>query len=75
MIGAGGFSRFLKNDNIVISEGDVINIKSKTDSGKIKPPTSKNNMKEIYDIELFNFVTSNTNYNFTFLIELDPLDD
>ena len=75
MIGTGGFSRFLKNDNIVISEGDVINIKSKFDSEKIKPPISKNNMKEIFDIDLFNFVASNTNYNFTFLIELDPLEE
>ena len=73
MIGAGGFSRFFKNVNIVISEGDVINIKSKFDSEEIKPPISKNNMKEIFKIEFFNFITSNTNYNFTFLIELDPL--
>ena len=73
MVGAGGFSRLFKNYNIVISEGDTINIKSKIDNEKIKPPISKNNIKEIYEVELFNFITSNMNYNFTFLIELDPL--
>ena len=73
MVGAGGFSRLFKNYNIVISEGDIINIKSKIDNEKIKPPISRNNMKEIFEVELFNFITSNMNYNFTFLIELDPL--
>ena len=73
MVGAGGFSRSFKDYNIVISEGDTINIKSKIDNEKIKPPISQNNIKEIYEAELFNFVTSNSNYNFTFLIELDPL--
>ena len=75
MIGTGGFSRCFKNVNIALSEGDVINIKSKNNSGKIIPPINRNNMKEIYEIELFNFVSSNINYNFTFLIELDLLDD
>ena len=73
MVGAGAFSRSFKNYNIVISEGDTINIKSKIDNEKIKPPISKNNIKEIFKAELFNFISSNTNFNFTFLIELDPL--
>ena len=72
MVGAGGFTRFLRHYNIFIGEGDTINIKSTFDNAKIKPPFS-NNIKEIYDVELFNFITSNTNYNFTFLIELNPL--
>ena len=75
MIGSGGITRYLKNDNIALSEGDVINIKTKNDSGKIIPPINKNNMKEIYESKLFNFFASKVNYNFTFLIELDPLDD
>ena len=75
MVGAGGFSRLFKNYNIAISEGDIINIKTKIGNEKIKPPISRNNMKEIHEVELFNFVSSNINYNFTFLIELDPLDD
>ena len=33
----------------------------------------RSNMKEFYKASLFNFVTSNINFNFTFLIELDPL--
>ena len=73
MIGTGGFSRHLKNVNIALSEGDVINIKSKNHNGKIMRSINRSNMKEFYKTSLFNFVSSTINYNFTFLIELDPL--
>ena len=75
MIGTGGITRYLKNVNIALSEGDVINIKTKNDNGKIIPPINRNNMKKFYETKLFNLIISNMNYNFTFLIELDPLDD
>ena len=71
MVGSGSFFRSIENHNIVISEGDTINIKANIDTKKIKPPI--NNIKEIFDVELNNFILFNTNYNFTFLIELDPL--
>ena len=71
MIGSGSFFRSIENHNIFISEGDTINIKSNIETKKIKPPI--NNIKEIFDTELSNFIFFNTNYNFTFLIELDPL--
>ena len=70
-VGSGSFFRSIENHNIFISEGDTINIKSNIETKKIKPPI--NNIKEIFDIELSNFIFSNTNFNFTFLIELDPL--
>ena len=71
MVGTGSFFRSNEKYNIVISEGDTINIKSNIDTKKIKPPI--NNIKEIFDVEINNFILSNTNFNFTFLIELDPL--
>ena len=72
MVGTGSFFRSNEKYNIVISEGDTINIKSNIDTKKIKPPIN-NNIKEIFDVELNNFIFSNTNFNFTFLIELDSL--
>ena len=71
MVGSGSFFRSIENHNIFISEGDTINIKSNIETKKIKPPI--NNIKEIFNTELSNFIFSNTNCNFTFLIELDPL--
>ena len=71
MVGSGSFFRSIENHNIFISEGDTINIKSNIETKKIKPPI--NNIKEIFYTELHNFIFLNTNFNFTFLIELDPL--
>ena len=71
----GGISRYFKNDYITLSEEDVINIKTKHDTEIIIPPLNRNNIKQIFATKLQNFTTSNINYNFTFLIELDPLDD
>ena len=73
MIAMGGILRYLKNDYITLSEGDVINIKTKYDNEEIIPPFNRNDIKKIFDSKLNNFITSNMNYNFTFLIELDPL--
>ena len=75
MVGIGSISRCLKNINIALSEGDVINIKTKNDNEKIIPPVNRNTAKEFYETKLFNFLISNANFNFTFLIELDPLND
>ena len=71
----GGISRYFKNDYITLSEEDVINIKTKHDIEIIIPPLNRNNIKQIFATKLQNCTTSNINYNFTFLIELDPLDD
>ena len=71
----GGILRYFKNDYITLSEKDVINIKTNHDTEEIIPPLNRNNIKEIFIKKLQNFTTSNINYNFTFLIELDPLDD
>ena len=65
-VGLGSFFRIIENHNIFISEGDTININTVTK--KIKA-----SIKEAFNIELSNFIFSNTNFNFTFLIELDPL--
>ena len=75
MIAVGGISRYLKNDYITLSEGDVINIKTNYDLEEIIPPFNRNNIKKIFDSKLNNFISSNINYNFTFLIDLDPLDN
>ena len=72
MKAVGGISRYFKNDYITLSEEDVINIKTKYDTEEI-PPLNRNNIKKIFVTKLQNFTTSNINYNFTFLIELDPL--
>ena len=74
MIGQGLISKILNNINFNLSEGDVINIKTNNQLNENVPYDYGNDIMSIlrYKFEKF-FYTSNTNYNFTFLIELDQL--
>ena len=73
MLGVGSISRYVNNDYITLSEGDVINIKSNYDSKEIIPLFDGSNNKKIFDLNFLNFFYDGFNFNFTFLIELDPL--
>ena len=65
-VGMGQIARYTNKDYLPLSEGDVINIKSTDDLGEKKPLNS-------FEFKFNQFITSNLNFNFTFLIELDPL--
>ena len=73
MVGLGAILRFSKNDYITLSEGDVINIKTSYEEERI--PLLNRDMERLFKITFENFIRKSLNYNFTFLIELDPLDD
>ena len=73
MIGVGSISRFTKNDYITLSEGDVINIKTNYEDERIPLLNRDKKLDRLFKITLENFIRSALNYNFTFLIELDPL--
>ena len=73
MVGLGAINRNLNNDYFTLSEGDVINIKSKYIFEEKNPPFNRGNIKRILDLKFNNFITGGLNFNFTFLIELDPL--
>ena len=72
-VGMGGIIRKLNNDYIPLSEEDVINIKTNYSQKERIPLFDGGNMIKIFILELENFFTNGLNYNFTFLIELDPL--
>ena len=72
-VGIGGIIRKLNNDYIPLSEEDVINIKTNNNPEERIPLFDGGNMKRIFSLKLRNFTTTGLNYNFTFLIELDPL--
>ena len=65
-VGMGQIVRYTNKDYLPLSEGDVINIKS-TDDLEEKNPLNR------FEFKFNQFLTSNLNFNFTFLIELDPL--
>ena len=70
-IGQGLISKILNNVNFSLSEGDVINIKTNDQNVPFDPG---NDIMSIIRYKFkTSFFTSNVNYNFTFLIELDPL--
>ena len=73
MIGTGVISRYLKNDYITLSEGDVINIKSNYNHDERIPPLNSVHIGRIFNFKYENFINAGLNFNFTFLIELDPL--
>ena len=75
MIGAGGISRHFKNDYITLSEGDVINIKTNLNTIERLPPLNNGDINRIFKLNFNNFISNGLNFNFTFLIELDPLDN
>ena len=70
-VGFGGFMRSSNNDYIPLSEGDVINVKTRYNYDSV--PFDGSNIQTIYNFELQEFIRGRANYNFTFLIELDPL--
>ena len=73
-LGLGTISRFSKNDYITISEGDVINIKSNFSIAEVSlPHFNGSNIEKIFEIKYNKFFNDGLNFNFTFLIELDPL--
>ena len=74
-VGMGIIERFVNNDYISLSEGDVINIKSNADlKEELIPSIIKNDkLKNIDLTKYFKSFFSGINFNFTFLIELDPL--
>ena len=69
----GGIFRFFKNDYITLSEGDVINIKSNYYDEKISPLLNISKTERLFNISFYNFLNNGLNFNFTFLIEIDPL--
>ena len=71
MVGFGGILRFTKNDYFTLSEGDVINIKTIYEDERI--PLLNRDMKKLFEITFKKFLNKDFNFNFTFLIELDPL--
>ena len=75
MVGAGVISRFVNNDYITLSEGDVINIKTNYTHDERIPPFNRTNIQRIFNLKFDNFINKGLNFNFTFLIELDPLDN
>ena len=68
MVGFGSIVRYSKKDYISLSEGDIINIKSIFEG----LPSAGSKLNNLFNIGLLN---KGFNYNFAFLIELDPLDD
>ena len=74
-VGFGGIRRNLNNDYIPLSEGDVINIKTRYSHEDFSLPFDGSNMKTVFTFNFEKFINKIINYNFTFLIELDPLDD
>ena len=73
MVGVGGIIRNLNNDYISLSEEDVINIKTNYNQEDKIPPFDGSNIQQIFNLKFINFISIGLNFNFTFLIELDPL--
>ena len=73
MVGVGSIIRNLNNDYIPLSEEDVINIKTNYNQKDRIPSFDGFKMRRIFNLEFDNFINEGLNFNFTFLIELDPL--
>ena len=72
-VGLGGIMKHLNKDYLPLSEGDVINIKTKYSYQESGFPLNIGNNKRFLQNKLNNLITAGLNFNFTFLIELDPL--
>ena len=72
-VGFGSMLRLIKNDYFTLSEGDVINIKTSHEDKRI--PLLNRDMERLFKITFDNFLNKGFNFNFTFLIELDPLEN
>ena len=67
-VGMGLIGRYTNKDYLPLSEGDVINIKTNQVFEE-----SFNNDVDFIQNNILKFVLNGLNFNFTFLIELDPL--
>ena len=72
-VGLGGITRHLNKDYLPLSEGDVINIKTKYSYQESGFPLNIGDNRRFLRNKFDNFITAGLNFNFTFLIELDPL--
>ena len=72
-VGLGGIIRHLNKDYLPLSEGDVINIKTKYSYQESGFPLNSGDNRRFLRNKFDNFITAGLNFNFTFLIELDPL--
>ena len=73
-VGMGEIQRITNNkDYFTLSEGDVINIKTIDNFEKETFPLNRWDNRRFLKGKLRNFFNTGFNYNFTFLIELDPL--
>ena len=72
-VGLGHIIRYLNKVYIPLSEGDVINIKTKYTFVEDDYPLNRGDNKRFFRHKFNNFITGGLNFNFTFLIELDPL--
>ena len=72
-VGAGRIIRHLNKVYLPLSEGDVINIKTKYSYQESEFPLNSGSNKIFLRSKFNNFITAGLNFNFTFLIELDPL--
>ena len=70
-VGTGVIERIFNNVYFTLSEGDVINIK--TNLTYDENIFNSDDKMELLRSNLDNFITTGLNFNFTFLIELDPL--
>ena len=68
--GTGVIGRFTNKVYLPLSEGDGINIRSNLN---IEEEININNNSNFIQTNFRNFIFKDLNYNFTFLIELDPL--
>ena len=69
----GIITRSFKSGYITLSEGDVIKIKSNYNHEERIPPSNRGDIKRTFKLKYQNFISDGLNFNFTFLIELDPL--
>ena len=72
-VGLGGIIRHLNKVYLPLSEGDVINIETKYSYKESEFPLNVGDNKRFLKNKLYNFINAGLNFNFTFLIELDPL--
>ena len=72
-VGLGGIIRLLNKDYLPLSEGDVINIKTTYSYQESGFPLNSGDNRRFIRNKFDNFITAGLNFNFTFLIELDPL--
>ena len=73
MVGMGLIERKIIKDYFTLSEGDVINIKTNSSFEESFLNNDDDDKTRFITEKIVNFITTGLNFNFTFLIELDPL--